>query len=55
MKNPDDPKAIQADVLQAPPHAQLSNEEITKAIARHKREHPEKPLSAGKPNKKRQK
>ena len=53
MKNPDDPNAIKADVLQAPPHAQLSSEEVAKAIARHKREHPEKPQPAGKPNKKR--
>jgi hypothetical protein len=55
MKNPDDPNAIKADVLQAPAHTQLSSEEIAKAVARHKREHPAKPESAGKPNKKRSK
>jgi hypothetical protein len=31
-----------SDVLQAGPHQQLSSEEVAKAIARHKREHPEK-------------
>ena len=53
MKNPDDPNVIKADVLQPQPHAQLSSEEVAKAVARHKREHPEKPQPASKPNKKR--
>jgi hypothetical protein len=55
MKNPDDPNAIKADVLQAQSHSTLSSEEVAKAVARHKREHPAKPERVGKPNRKRAK
>ena len=41
MNNPSD-EAIKKDVLQAHEHMQLSSEEVAKAIARHKREHPVK-------------
>ena len=52
MKNPNDPNEIKADVLQPQPHSQLSNEEVQKAVERHKRQHPEKPAPAAKPSKK---
>ena len=41
MNNPTD-EAIKKDVLQSHEHTQLSSEEVAKAIARHKREHPQK-------------
>ncbi len=45
MKNPIEreptEKEIKSDVLQAHEHSMLSSEEIAKAIARHKRLHPE--------------
>ena len=37
---------VKTDVLQAGPHAMLTSEEIAKAIARHKREHPQKAVPA---------
>ena len=49
MNNPTD-EAIKKDVLQSHEHTQLSSEEVAKAIARHKREHPQK--SAPQPPKK---
>jgi hypothetical protein len=55
MQNPNDPNEIKADVLQSEHHTQLSNEEVQKAVERHKREHPDKPQPASKPNKKRNK
>lgn len=48
MKNPPDDNSIKADVLQAHEHAKLTSEEVAKAIARHKREHPGKPEPAQK-------
>lgn len=49
MNNPTD-EAIKKDVLQSHEHTQLSSEEVAKAIARHKREHPQK--AAPQPQKK---
>lgn len=40
MKTLSDEASIKKDVLQAPPHAPLSSEEVAKAVARHNREHP---------------
>ena len=40
-----------SDVLQAGPHQQLSSEEVAKAIARHKREHPPEKPAPAKPKK----
>lgn len=51
MKNPDDPNAIRNDVLHSESHAVLSSQEIAKAVARHKREHPSKAAPSGKPKK----
>lgn len=52
MKNPPDAFEIKKDVLQAHEHVQLSSEEIAKAVARHKREHPAAKQTASKPQKK---
>jgi hypothetical protein len=42
MPNPSQSSpAPKSDVLQASPHAPLSAEVVAKALARHKREHPE--------------
>lgn len=41
MKNPTE-KDIKSDVLQSQEHTMLSSQEVAKAVARHKREHPEK-------------
>ena len=40
MENPKEPTPNKSDVLQAGPHQQLTSEEVAKAIARHKRQHP---------------
>lgn len=40
-----------SDVLQSGPHQQLSSEEVAKAIARHKREHPPEKTPPAKPKK----
>jgi hypothetical protein len=40
MNTPTNTSSIKSDVLQAHPHSLLSAEEIAKAVARHKREHP---------------
>lgn len=47
MKNPSEEASIKKDVLQAPPHAPLSTEEVAKAVARHNREHPSGKGGAG--------
>ena len=47
------PDPVKSDVLQAGPHQQLSSEEVAKAIARHKREHPAGKSEPQKPQKKR--
>ena len=46
------PDPVKSDVLQAGPHQQLSSEEVAKAIARHKREHPAGKPAPQKPHKK---
>lgn len=55
MPNPMQPNPIPtpqpSDVLQAGPHQQLSSEEVAKAIARHKREHPPQKVAPAKPKK----
>ncbi len=43
--------APKSDVLQASPHAPLSAEVVAKALARHKREHPDGKANQPKPKK----
>jgi hypothetical protein len=55
MPNPNQPNptppAPTSDVLQASPHSALSAEVVAKALARHKREHPDGKANQPKPKK----
>lgn len=53
MENPKEPTSNKSDVLQAGPHQRLSSEEVAKAIARHKREHPAQKVTPQKTKKRR--
>jgi len=54
MPNPTQPTPstpVKSDVLQAGPHAPLSAEVVAKALARHKRQHPDGKANQPKPKK----
>lgn len=42
MVIPEKPNPVASDVLHSEGHSHLSAEEIAKAVARHKREHPDR-------------
>ena len=46
MATPATPNSVTSDVLHIESQSRLSQEEIAKALARHRREHPDRPAAS---------
>jgi hypothetical protein len=49
MEKPEGPLDVSGDILHIPSQSKLTAEQIAKAVAHHKRHHPDQPAAAGKP------